>query len=93
MYGTIASLFPNISLQISVAFGRLAKIKNSKQKAEIAEQLGFIADNLVYDLALFISSKIHAVRNLRSLQRYSMRISMFDSFGQTSLYPIPEYID
>lgn len=33
------------------AFGSLSKLKNSKQKKEIAEFLGFVADNTNYDLA------------------------------------------
>ena len=36
---------------LAEAMGRLARIKNTKQKAEIAEQLGFINDNIIYDLA------------------------------------------
>ena len=34
----------------------LGKIKNSQSKSEIAEQLGFINDNLIYDLAARYSS-------------------------------------
>jgi hypothetical protein len=33
------------------ALGNLAKLKNSKQKKDIAEMLGFIADNTIYDVS------------------------------------------
>jgi len=33
------------------ALGNLAKLKNSKQKKEIAEMLGFVADNTIYDVS------------------------------------------
>ena len=41
---------------VAEALGRLGKIKNSKLRKEIAEQLGFISDNLVYDVAARYSS-------------------------------------
>ena len=36
---------------VAEAMTRLVKVKNSKVKQEIAEQLGFMADNIIYDLA------------------------------------------
>ena len=38
------------------ALSSLARIKNSKQKKEIAEMLGFIADNTIYDIVCKVSS-------------------------------------
>lgn len=60
---------------VAEALGRLAKIKNSKQKAEIAEQLGFIADNLVYDLAARYSGSDNLNRNFTQIQRTFFKLN------------------
>ena len=52
---------------VAEAMTRLAKVKNSKAKQEIAEQLGFMADNIIYDLAARYS--VGDTLN-RSLQNY-----------------------
>lgn len=54
---------------LAEAMGRLAKIKNTKAKNEIAEQLGFINDNIIYDLAARYSAGDNLNRGFSQVQR------------------------
>jgi len=60
---------------LAEAMGRLAKIKNSQSKSEIAEQLGFINDNLIYDLAARYSSGDNLNRGFSQLQRAFFKVN------------------
>ena len=57
------------------ALGRLGKIKNSKLKMEIAEQLGFIGDNLVYDVAARYSSGDNLNKQFTKIQRTFFKLN------------------
>lgn len=61
---------------LAEAMGRLAKIKNSQSKSEIAEQLGFINDNLIYDLAARYSSGDNLNRGFSQLQRAFLKLML-----------------
>ena len=60
---------------VSEALGRLGKIKNSKLKAEIAEQLGFISDNLIYDVAARFSSGDNLNKQFTQIQRTFFKLN------------------
>ena len=60
---------------LAEAMGRLAKIKNSKQKQEIAEQLGFINDNIIYDLAARYSAGDALNRGYSQVQRTFFKLN------------------
>jgi len=60
---------------LAEAMGRLAKIKNSKQKKEIAEQLGFINDNIIYDLAARYSAGDALNRGYSQVQRTFFKLN------------------
>jgi hypothetical protein len=57
------------------ALGRLGKIKNSKLKMEIAEQLGFIGDNLIYDVAARYSSGDNLNKQFTKIQRTFFKLN------------------
>ena len=61
---------------ISEAMIRLGKIKNSKRKIEIAEQLGFMADNIIYDLAARYSTGDTLNRSFTKLQRTFFKLNL-----------------
>jgi len=61
---------------ITEAMTRLGKIKNSKRKIEIAEQLGFIADNVIYDLAARYSTGDTLNRSFTKLQRTFFKLNL-----------------
>ena len=60
---------------LAEAMGRLAKIKNSKQRKEIAEQLGFINDNIIYDLAARYSAGDALNRGYSQVQRTFFKLN------------------
>lgn len=60
---------------LAEAMGRLAKIKNTKQKQEIAEQLGFINDNIIYDLAARYSAGDALNRGYSQVQRTFFKLN------------------
>ena len=60
---------------LAEAMGRLAKIKNSKRKQEIAEQLGFINDNIIYDLAARYSAGDNLNRGFSQVQRTFFKLN------------------
>jgi len=61
---------------ITEAMTRLAKIKNSKRKIEIAEQLGFMADNVIYDLAARYSVGDTLNKSFTKLQRTFFKFNL-----------------
>mgnify|MGYP007073185678 CR=1 FL=1 len=61
---------------IAEALGRLGKIKNTKQKQAIAEQLGFIADNVIYDLASRYSVGDMLNKRFTKLQRTFFKLNL-----------------
>jgi len=61
---------------ITEAMTRLAKIKNSKRKVEIAEQLGFMADNVIYDLAARYSTGDTLNKSFTKLQRTFFKLNL-----------------
>ena len=60
---------------LAEAMGRLAKVKNSKQRKEIAEQLGFINDNIIYDLAARYSAGDALNRGYSQVQRTFFKLN------------------
>jgi len=58
------------------ALTRLAKVKNSAKKQEIAEQLGFMADNIIYDLAARYSVGDTLNRSFTRLQRTFFKLNL-----------------
>jgi len=58
------------------ALGNLAKIKNSKKRIEIAEQLGFMADNVIYDLAARYSTGDTLNKSFTKLQRTFFKLNL-----------------
>ena len=60
---------------VAEALGRLGKIKNSKLKTEIAEQLGFISDNLIYDVAARFSSGDNLNKQFTQIQRTFFKLN------------------
>ena len=60
---------------VAEALGRLGKIKNSKLKAEIAEQLGFIGDNLIYDVAARYSTGDNLNKQFTKIQRTFFKLN------------------
>ncbi len=60
---------------LAEAMGRLGKIKNSKAKQEIAEQLGFINDNIIYDLAARYSAGDNLNRGFSQVQRTFFKLN------------------
>lgn len=60
---------------LAEAMGRLGKIKNSKAKKEIAEQLGFINDNIIYDLAARYSAGDNLNRGFSQIQRTFFKLN------------------
>jgi hypothetical protein len=63
---------------VAEAMGNLAKIKNTARKQEIAEQLGFMADNLIYDLAARYSVGDNLSRNFTKLQRTFFKLNLLN---------------
>lgn len=61
---------------VTEALGRLAKIKNSKQKQAIAEQLGFISDNVIYDLAARYSTGDTLNKSFTKIQRTFFKLNL-----------------
>ena len=61
---------------IAEAMTRLGKIKNSKRKIEIAEQLGFMADNVIYDLAARYSTGDTLNKSFTKLQRTFFKLNL-----------------
>jgi len=60
---------------VAEALGRLGKIKNSKLRIEIAEQLGFISDNLIYDVAARFSSGDNLNKQFTQIQRTFFKLN------------------
>ena len=60
---------------VAEALGRLGKIKNSKLRAEIAEQLGFISDNLIYDVAARFSTGDNLNKQFTQIQRTFFKLN------------------
>ena len=58
------------------AMSRLIRIKNTKQKQEIAEQLGFMADNIIYDLAARYSVGDTLNRGFTKAQRTFFKLNL-----------------
>jgi len=58
------------------AMTRLAKVKNSAKKQEIAEQLGFMADNIIYDLAARYSVGDTLNKSFTRLQRTFFKLNL-----------------
>jgi len=63
--------------------GNLAKIKNTAKKREIAEQLGFMADNLIYDLAARYSVGDNLSRNFTKIQRTFFKLNLLNWWTNT----------
>lgn len=61
---------------VTEALGRLAKIKNSETKKGIAEQLGFIGDNVIYDLAARYSTGDTLNRQFTQIQRTFFKLNL-----------------
>lgn len=61
---------------VAEAMTRLAKIKNTKRKQEIAEQLGFMADNIIYDLAARYSVGDTLNKSFTKLQRTFFKLNL-----------------
>ena len=68
---------------IAEAMGNLAKIKNTAKKREIAEQLGFMADNLIYDLAARYSVGDNLSRNFTKIQRTFFKLNLLNWWTNT----------
>lgn len=60
---------------LAEAMGRLAKIKNTADKNGIAEQLGFINDNIIYDLAARYSAGDNLNRGFSQVQRTFFKLN------------------
>lgn len=58
------------------AMGNLAKIKNTAKKQAIAEQLGFMADNVIYDLAARYSTGDNLNKQFTKLQRTFFKLNL-----------------
>ena len=61
---------------VAEAMGNLGKIKNTKLKKEIAEQLGFIGDNLIYDLAARYSVGDNLNKGFTNAQRTFFKLNL-----------------
>ena len=61
---------------VAEAMSRLARIKNTKQKAGIAEQLGFINDSIIFDLAARYSSGDNLNRGFSQMQRTFFKLNL-----------------
>ena len=68
---------------VAEAMGNLAKIKNTAKKREIAEQLGFMADNLIYDLAARYSVGDNLSRNFTKIQRIFFKLNLLNWWTNT----------
>ena len=68
---------------VAEAMGNLAKIKNTAKKREIAEQLGFMADNLIYDLAARYSVGDNLSRNFTKIQRTFFKLNLLNWWTNT----------
>lgn len=68
---------------VAEAMGNLAKIKNTAKKQEIAEQLGFMADNLIYDLAARYSVGDNLSRNFTKIQRTFFKLNLLNWWTNT----------
>ena len=60
---------------LAEAMGRLGKIKNTADKNGIAEQLGFINDNIIYDLAARYSAGDNLNRGFSQVQRTFFKLN------------------
>ena len=58
------------------AMGNLAKIKNTAKKQAIAEQLGFMADNVIYDLAARYSTGDNLNKQFTKIQRTFFKLNL-----------------
>ena len=65
------------------AMGSLAKIRNTKQKKIIAEQLGFINDNVIYDLAARYSVGDTLNKNFTKVQRTFFKLNLLSWWTNT----------
>jgi len=81
---------------ITEAMTRLAKIKNSKRKVEIAEQLGFMADNVIYDLAARYSTGDTLNKSFTKLQRTFFKLNLLqwwtNSLKEGSMLGMGNYV-
>lgn len=65
------------------AMGSLSRIKNNKRKKEIAEQLGFINDNVIYDLAARYSVGDTLNKNFTKIQRTFFKVNLLSWWTNT----------
>lgn len=65
------------------ALGSLFKIKNTKQKKEIAEQLGFIADSAIYDLSTRYSVGDNLNKSFTKVQRTFFKLNLLNWWTNT----------
>lgn len=68
---------------VAEAMGNLSKIKNTAKKRQIAEQLGFMADNLIYDLAARYSVGDNLSRNFTKIQRTFFKLNLLNWWTNT----------
>jgi len=78
------------------AFGSLGKIKTSGKKQEIARQLGFIADNLIYDLSARYSIGDNLNKRFTKIQRTFFKYNLLNwwtnSLKEGSMLGLSNYI-
>jgi len=65
------------------ALSSLAKIKNSKQKKDIAEMLGFIADNTIYDIAGRYQVGDNLSKGFTKAQRFFFKVNLLSWWTNT----------
>ena len=65
------------------ALGSLAKIKNSQQKKDIAEGLGFIADNTIYDVAGRYQVGDNLSKGFTKAQRFFFKVNLLSWWTNT----------
>lgn len=65
------------------ALSSLAKIKNTKQKKDIAEMLGFIADNTIYDIAGRYQVGDNLSKGFTKAQRFFFKVNLLSWWTNT----------
>jgi len=65
------------------ALGSLGKIKNTQQKKDIAEGLGFIADNTIYDVAGRYQVGDNLSKGFTKLQRFFFKVNLLSWWTNT----------
>ena len=65
------------------ALSSLARIKNTKQKKDIAEMLGFIADNTIYDIAGRYQVGDNLSKGFTKAQRFFFKVNLLSWWTNT----------